>query len=296
MIGPLLALLSSISLALKHVIVRRASLKIYDASFGTFVSVPTALMIILIILVINGQIQFFFNYSLESYIWFGLAGILQFAVGLSILYKCIQLMGANLAIVLSRINILVSVAIGIFFLKEPFSFDLLIGVLFIFIGITLPSLNAPMIRGAHGDLIKIPLKAYFLVVLTGFIFGITPIFIKIGIKHFEYPLLGAFISFLAGTFAISLLLLNKNNRDFALQINTKSFFLFFPAGIFFCISNILRFYALKMTSASIAVPLLSTMPIFLIFFSFIFNREVEIFNKKAVIGAISVVLGSILVF
>jgi len=296
MLGPIIALLSSITFAFKHIFIRRASLKIIDASFGTFVSVPTALVTLFVILIVNGQIRLLFSFPAASYIWFAFAGVLQFAVGLSIYYKCIQLMGANLAIVLSRINILVSVAIGIFFLHEPVSMKLLVGVLLIFMGVTLPGLNTPMIRDSYGSLLKIPVKAYVLVFTSGFVFGVTPIFIKLGIRESGYPIVGAFISFLAGTIAMSFLFLKRDNRLAITQIDTKSLILFFLSGIIFCIGNLFRFFALEMTSTSIAVPLISTMPVFLIFFSFIFNRKIEIFNRPVVVGAVLVVLGTILIF
>jgi len=49
-------------------------------------------------------------------------------------------MGANLTIVFTRINILVAVAIGILLLHEPVSVELLLGVLLIFIGVTVPGI------------------------------------------------------------------------------------------------------------------------------------------------------------
>lgn len=296
MLGPILALLSSITFALKHIFIRRASLKIINTNIGTLVSVPTAFITLLVILIVNGQIRLLIGFPAAGYFWFALAGVLQFTVGLSIYYKCIQLMGANLAILLSRINILVSVAIGILFLHEPVSVKLLVGVSLIFMGVTLPGLNTPMLRDSDGSLLNIPFKAYVLVFISGFIFGVTPIFIKLGISKSGYPIVGAFISFLAGTIAMCFLFIRQENRVTITKMDTKSLILFLLSGIIFCVGNLFRFFALKMTSASIAVPLISTMPVFLIFFSFIFNRKIEIFNRKVVMGAVSVVLGTILVF
>jgi drug/metabolite transporter (DMT)-like permease len=296
MLGPTLALLASITFALKQIFIRRASLKVIDAGFGTFVSIPTGLITLLLILIVNGQIRLIFSLPLASYIWFAIAGVLHFVVGLSLYYKCVQLMGANLAMVFTRINILVSVAIGILFLNEPVSLNLLIGVALIFFGVSLPGLNTPMIRNSCGSLLKIPFKAYILAFISGFVFGVSPIFIKLGIRETGYPIVGAFISFLAGTIAMGFLLLKRENRLSTFQIDIKSSILFSLSGIIFCIGNLFRFYALKMTSASIAVPLISTMPVLVIFFSFLFNRKVEIFNRAVVIGAVSVVLGTILIF
>ena len=211
MFGPILALLSAVTFALMNIFVRRVSLKTVDAGFGTFVTVPTGLVTLFAIMIITNRIHLIWSFSSASYIWFGSAGVLQFVVGLSIYYRCVQLMGANLAIVLSRINILVSVAIGIFFLQEPVSSKLLAGVLLIFAGISLSGLSSSTIRDSYGSLLKIPLKAYGLVFASGFVFGVTPIFIKLGVRDSGYPIVGAFISFLAGTAAMALLLLKREN-------------------------------------------------------------------------------------
>ena len=296
MLGPLLALLSSITFALKQIFIRRASLDVVDAGYGTFISVPTALIALFVVLVINGQIDLVFSLPLTSYLWFSIAGILQFVVGLSVCYRCVQIMGANLTIVFTRINILVAVAIGILLLHEPVSAELLSGVLLIFIGVTVPGIYMAIKRGSYDNLFKIPLKAYFYVLLAGTAFGISPIFIKMGIDESGYPIIGAFVAFLAGTGALGLLFLKRKTRESAIQIERKSVILFFCAGIIFCIGNLFRFYALEIASASVVVPIISTMPIFTIIFSFLFNRESEIFNKPVLMGVISVVLGTILVF
>ena len=296
MLGPFLALLSSITFALMNIFVRRASLKTVNAAFGAFVSVPTALAVLFAILIVSGQIRLLFSLSAISWAWFALAGILQFVVGLSIYYRCVQLMGANFAIVLSRINILISVAIGILFLHEPVSVNLLAGVMLIFTGIILSGLNKPLIRDSGGSLSTIPIKAYVLVLTSGFVFGVSPIFIKLGIRESGYPMAGAFVSFFAGTIAISFLLLKRESRIAARQIDFKSLPLFVWAGIVFCAGNLFRFFALKMTSASVVVPLISTMPLFLLLLSFLFNRKVEIFNPTLVAGAVLVVLGTVLIF
>jgi drug/metabolite transporter (DMT)-like permease len=106
--GPLLALLSAIFFALTMIFIRRAVLKVPDASLGTLISVPMAVPIFFIILAVTGQIQSVFRFSWEGYVWLSSAGILHFVIGRSLNYKLVRLVGANVGTILRRANIMVS--------------------------------------------------------------------------------------------------------------------------------------------------------------------------------------------
>ena len=54
--------------------------------------------------------------------------------------------------------------------------------------------------------------------------------------------------------------------------------------------------ALSLAPASVVAPLVSISPVFLLFFSFLFNRNLEIFSLPIIIGAVTVVIGGILIF
>ena len=128
-----------------------------------------------------------------------LAGITHFVVGRSLIYELIQIVGANIAAILRRANILITVVIGITVLHEPISWQLLIGVWLIVVGITLPGLNPQTIKNNDGRFIRIPAKAWVYGFGCSVAIGISPIFIKLGLKGSESPIAGAFISFLAAT-------------------------------------------------------------------------------------------------
>ncbi len=90
------------------IFVRRAVLKVPDASLGRLISVPMAVPIFFIILAVTGQIQSVFRFSWEGYVWLSSAGILHFVIGRSLNYKLVQLVGANVGTILRRANIMVS--------------------------------------------------------------------------------------------------------------------------------------------------------------------------------------------
>lgn len=294
MTGSLFALLAAITFALHNIFLRRAVLKVSDASLGMLISVPMSVPLFFLILALTGQIQSIFSFSLQSCVWLVLGGILHFVIGRALHYHCVQLAGANIALILSRINILVSVIIGISVLHEPLGWNLAIGVFLIVIGITLTGLSPKMLPDSAGRFSKIPAKAFIIGFVCGLVLGVSPIFIKLGLKDSGSPVAGALISFLAASAVLSISLVNHRRRTSIVQITGRAIALFFCSGLLSCTANLIRFVALGMAPASVAVPLFSITPVFLLVFSFLFNRKLEIFSRPVIIGIITVVIGSIL--
>ncbi|MFC1816728.1 EamA family transporter [Thermodesulfobacteriota bacterium] len=294
MTGSMFALLSALCFALTTVFTRRAVLKVSDASLGTLISVPMAVPFFVLILVFSGQLQSVLSFPWQSYVWLSAAGILHFVVGRSLFYKCVQLVGGNIAGILRRVNILVAVVIGISCLHEPLTWRLAIGVLLITIGITLTGLNPRLLQLSGGRFSKIPAKAFVFGFGCGVAWGVSPIFVSLGVKGSGAPVAGALISFLAATAVLSISLLNHRRRTSMADITGKAAGLFFIVGFIGFLANLARYVALSLAPASIVAPLVTTAPVLLLVFSFVFNRKLEIFSKPIIIGTITVVIGSIL--
>jgi drug/metabolite transporter (DMT)-like permease len=293
MIGSIFALLSAMSFALNAIFIRRAVIKVADISAGILISVPMAVPLLFLIIAFTGQFQSLLNFTWQGYVWLSLAGILHFAVGRTLNYRCIQLVGANIANLLIRSDILISVVIGISVLQEPFNWKLGVGVLLILTGITLSGFNSRQTQNAYESLCRIPARAFVLGLGAGVSWGVAPIFVKLGLDGIGSPVAGAFISFLAATAALSLSLLNQRTRSSISAVSGKAAGLFFMAGLLSFSANFVRYLALKLAPASVVTPLASTVPVFVLIFSFIFNRKLEIFNARVVVGTISVVIGTL---
>lgn len=295
MIGSSFALLTAIFFSFNGIFIRRAVLKVPDASLGTLISVPMAIPFFFLLLVFSGDMRSLLSFSWQSYFWLSLAGINIFAVGSSLYYQCAQLVGANIANILSRVSTLISVVIGITVLHEPLSWQLAIGVLLITGGITLAGWSPRAFHNAHGQILKIPTKAYVLGFGNGVAWGLGPIFIKLGLKGSGSPLAGALITYLAATAALSISLMSLRRRTSTAHISGHAAGLFFIAGLFSFAANLTRFVALSLAPASVVAPLVATAPIFLLVFSFLFNRKLEVFSMPVIIGAVTVFIGGILI-
>ena len=294
MSGPVFALLSALSYAFNSIFLRRAVIRVSDATIGTLISVPMAVPFMIVVLVLTGQLGSIFEVSWQSYLWLSLAGILHYVIGRALYYSGVQLVGANVTGILWRVNAPVTVILGISLLGEPFSWQLATGVLLIVIGITAAGLNPQMFHRGKGPFSGIPPKAFVFAFGAGVSWGITPILVKIGLQGVGSPAAGVFISFLAASLVLSTSLLRRGRRTSLAGMTGRTAGLFFGAGLCSCIANLMRYIALSLAPASVVSPLNSIAPIFLLALSYLFNRELEIFSKPVIVGVIAVVIGSIL--
>jgi len=294
MIGSIFALLAAVFFACNTIIIRRAVLKVSDASLGTLISVPMGVPLFFMLLLFTGQVGVLFRFSWQEILWLSLAGILHFVVGRALYYGCVQLVGANIAGILRRTNILVSVVLGITLLDEPLTWKLAVGVSLIITGITLTGLSSRTFQTVDGKRMRIPLKAVLLGFGCGLSWGITPIFIKLGLKSTGAAIPGAFISFVAAPAILGFTLMGRQRRTAVEQLTAPAAVLFFSAGLFSFSANLVRYLALSFAPASVVAPLVSTEPIFMMMLSFIFNRQLEIFNRPVIFGSALVVTGTII--
>ena len=294
MTGPLLALLSAVFFALHAVFVRRAVLAVQDSSIGILISVPLSLPVLIPIVAFSGQFYNIFDFSWQSYLWLAASGIFFFVVGRTLIYQCSQLLGANISSILIRTSVLVSVVIGIVFLNEPFNLRIAVGVLLITMGIMLTGTSPQMFRDADGHLTKIPASALLLGLCCGLSIGIAFIFVRMGLKDSNAPIAGVMVAYIAATIVLGFFLLNRKKRRLLFQTPGRVVGLFFFNGMLSLVANLIRYVALSLAPVSIVAPLIWTFPIFLLFFSFLLNRKLEIFNKTVIFGTITVVAGSFL--
>ncbi len=294
MIGPVFALIAALSYASNTILVRRAVLKVPDANLGILISVPMAVPLFFLMLVCTGQTGRILSFSWQAYIWLSLAGILHFVVGRSLYYECVQLVGANIAGILRRTNILLAVVIGTTVLKEPLSRQLVMGVLLIITGISLAGFSPQTFQQVNGGFSKIPGRAFALGIGCGLAWGISPIFVKLGLQASGSPIAGGFISFSAATVILFVSLLNRRRRTALTHITGQAAGLFCKAGLLSFAANLARYVALSLAPASVVIPLVSIEPVIVLALSFIFNRRLEIFSRQVLVGTLTVVIGTIL--
>ena len=294
MSGELLAVITAIFYAVCMIILRRAVIQVPNTTAGALIATSTALLFFTIILTIMGQIDSVFHFSWQSYLWFASAGIVHFVVGRSLSYNSVRLVGANVTSVMRRIQPLVTVILGISILGETLTWQLIVGVLLIFCGITVAGLAPQDFRSGRNLFSGIPRRAIIFGFGNGLAWGISPIMVKMGLRGSDSPMGGLLIALLAATIASSILLYNPNTRAALAGIKRRAVSLFFIVALIEGVALLARYTALSIAPASVVEPLVSISPILIMVLSFLFNRNLEVFSKPIMVGIIAVVAGSIL--
>jgi len=294
MIGAVLAILSAVSSALNRIFLRRGVISIEDPTIGVLITVPLSLPLFLIILAVIGRVQDIFSFPWQSYVWLSVAGVTNYYAGRTSNYIAVQLLGANVCSALVRIAPIIAAGIGIAFLGEALTGRLAIGILLTVCGVGIVSLGLKAVT-EDKRFSQLPPKGIYYALLAGFFFGISPVFIKMGLHEPCSPIAALFVAYSAASAALVTRLFSQRKRDALFSIEGMVFQMFFWSCLLTSTAQILRFIALSLAPVSVVTPLVHTAPVFLLIFSFLFNRKIEVFNSAVVGGVIITLAGAILV-
>ena len=84
-------------------------------------------------------------------------------------------------------------------------------------------------------------------------------------------------------------------RTHQLRMERDGFLFFFCAAIIAALAQVANFIAIGRGQLSVIIPLLNTSPLFTIFFSAVFLRNIEVVNSRIVLGALLMVGGVVLI-
>ncbi|MFC2067167.1 DMT family transporter [Chloroflexota bacterium] len=289
-IGPILAIMAAMSFAMGQVIVRRGVSRTGESFSAVLVGLFAGTFLFAFVLFFTGDWHKIWSLSLHGWILLAAAGIIHFACGRLLSYYAIKVIGANKASIIGRTNVLYAVTFGIVFLNEPVTSYLVVGVLCIIFGVTLVGLAKE--EKSH----KLRGRGVIAELGAGLFMGTSPIFIKSAIGEIGSTLAATFISYLAASLVIATLLLGKGQRAQLAQLNRFSLIILILGGTFFATGQLLRYTALSYSPVSVINPLACTVVIFVLTFSFLINRNLEVFTWKVFVGIASIVFGATLLF
>jgi len=286
MVAELLAILAALFFGLNLATSRRGLLHAY-AYTGVFLSLVIGCPMYLLTSLLVGEFKDF-TFDVYGLIAVSLAGLLHFSLGRYLLYRSVQLVGANVSGTITASSALYSAILGVLLLKEELSALAAVGVSLIIVGVTMVSL-----RGLSAFK---SLKGVSYALLTSFIFSVTPLLVKIGTTSLKTPILSIFISYLIALATyIPLLIFKTELRRELRGFNVMPLTSLMVAALAVNIAQLIRYYALSLGNVSVVTPIVSTNPLFGIVFSYLINREVEDFSLKLVIGSLIMIVGIFLI-
>lgn len=286
MLGSTLALLSAVASGLSVVIVGKYSKKTNAFNVSLIVScVGMAVLWPLAVLLTN-----FASINLEGILLFAAGGVLTPGLVRLFYYGGLKKLGASVNSSVFSIYPLYSSILAVLLLNEILSLGNWTGILCIILGVIFVEISSREIN--NGDT---PARKHLIFpIMGGLTLGVSNIIRKYALDIYNAPVLGVAVAYTFSLLPFLLLFMLSASTRKELSLK-RDFRLFWTAGIGQAISWILSFYALSYETVGVVTPLLSIEPLFVVFFAYLYLKEVEHISPKLVASIALTVLGVVLV-
>ena len=215
---------------------------------------------------------------------FVVAGLFAPSLARIFLYRGYRRMGLARSSVLVGATPLFSIIAAILFLGERPSWLVLLGTLFIIIGIGILSYT----RTGGGTWTT---WTIFLPLAAALCFGLRDIFTKLGLGLVPIPVSGAALTAATAALALYLSFLPSSGRE-RFVVNAKSLWLFIGSGVLLVAAYLLVFFALNSGDVSLVSPLVNIHPLYSVGLSYMFLQSSENVTGKVVGGGVLIVAGA----
>lgn len=287
MLGAVLALLSAATFGLNNAALRRGVLS-GSVLQALAITVPLGALLFAAIALIAGALPLVLEFSAVGVAWLVAAGIVHFVIGRYGNYRATRAMGANLSGPVQQTSVLVSLVAALAFLGESLTPLRIAGIVLIVAGPTI------MLRGQRrsrrpatpSGFVPDYVEGYAYSALSALGYGISPLFIRLGLEGggLAASLAGGTISYAAATAVIAAILLLPGNASHALAPDGRAARWFAASGLFVFVSQMFRYMALAVAPVSVVVPIQRLSIVFRVLFSWLLNRDHEVFGVQVLLG------------
>ncbi len=331
MLGALFAALTGAGMGLQTTITRRAML-FTSALSGITITVSLGVPLFLIAALLSGHLFKASELSVQSYLLLMGAGVMHFLLGRYSVYRAISAMGSTRTSPLIAMTAPVSVLMAVFILGEEVNALMAVGILMVLSGPAImvrrsnpqpgqrpPGVEAadipgpgsppgPMVTATDAAASAIshpgqstglpPLRmteGYLFGLLAAVGYGSSPIMIRTALEDSGISMLGGLVSYAAATVVLMLMLTWPSRRAAMQGMDGRALRLLLVGGVLVFGAQMSRYVALSIAPVSLVAPLGQLSPVFVVIFSFLFNRRIESFGPRVLIGILLAMTGSIAV-
>ncbi len=301
-LGVVFALLGAFSFSLNSVTMRRGISR-GAASQGLYVTVFLGAGLFVVASVVSGQVFDLGSVTANDFVFMAASGVVHILGGRYCNYRAMGAIGANRAQPIVGMATLASVMIAVVFLGETLNALQGVGIALVMVGpaLVMPGRrSAPQAAPAGGSGTEVKafqpkmVEGYSFGVLAALFWGAGPVLMRAGVESNGLGILGGTVSYLAATLVLSLTLLIPGQASGALSLDKSARKLFFVAGLGSGFANGFRFSALALAPVSVVIPLMRATVLFTLVLNFAFNRHLESFEPKVLIGIFISMIGAIL--
>jgi drug/metabolite transporter (DMT)-like permease len=301
-LGFAFALLSSSSLGLTVVAIRRGVLK-GSPIVATLITVLLGVPLFVLATAITGQLFQAGEIQMNGYVALAITGVLQMVIGRYSFYRSIQAMGGNQAELFQALQVPLSIGIALAFLGETLNLQTVIGVGLVVVGPILvvlaksppkasskpgmtgtASATAPPIRMGEGLL-------FGAIAIVSFSIG--DVLVRGVLADTGLGLLGGLVIYAAAAVVLVGWVVASGRLSEMREAPAATRWFLIAALIGF-VAQMSRYVALGFAPVYLVVPVMRTVPLFVLIFSFLLNRKLEVFSFKLVAGVLVAVIGLII--
>ena len=302
MLGVILGLGCAVAFGANAIVTRRGVLRASSNYIAT-ISIFIGPLFFLLAACVKGDICQIGHWPWRAYVFLALSGVIHFGLGRTWAYRSIQLIGSTRSYIVITLNPAVSIVLAMVVLKESINPLMILGILFSLSGPLLTMVKEKTVSRDVQSKAKSPGKeldrqTLYLGMLYGMgaaiFWGSSAIFIKLGLESGGSPVAGSLIAYLAASIFISPSLFNRENKREILKADKKSFQIGVVSGLTINIAQLLRYLAFGYGSVIIVTLLIRTSNLWVLLFSFIFNREYESFSRWVLLGNALLIGGIVL--
>ena len=136
-------------------------------------------------------------------------------------------------------------------------------------------------------------EGYGFGLMAGLMYGISPIFIKLGLEGTNIGLFGGFVSYLAATVVLLFTLTIPGRWAYMRTMKREHARWFLGSGTFVFLAQMFRYLALGVETVMVVSALGQLNGIFTLLFSVTMNRHLENFRRETIIAVVLSVIGGI---
>ena len=296
MLGALLALASAATFGLNNAALRRGVLT-GGVLQAMAITVPLGVPLFLLVSVLFGGLDSLARFSLPSWIWLALAGVIHFVIGRYGNYRATRALGATLSSPMHQLSLPIALTLALIFLDEVLTPLRVIGFVLIMIGplVAIRRQNDKKKFNKNNEFQPQLGEGIFWGAVSAIGYGSSPLFIVKGLgpdRNLVDSLAAGLISYTAAATIVIVAVAIAGGVAIMRDLDRTARNWFALSGVFVFVSQMLRYMALAVAPVTVVVPIQRLSVVFRVIFSWIINRDHEILTGTVLTGiAISLVGG-----
>lgn len=288
--GTLWATISGIGFGIFQAFNRRAG-RAFDAYFSTFILIAISAVILAAASLLTEDLGQLSRASAPAYINFGLAGLLHFYLGWTLLSISQVRVGASRTAVLSGSSPLFALFISAMAFDEFLRLPVLAGIFMLMGGVYLVSATDDNV----GKTRRMKWRDSMFGLGTALCFSISPLFIRGGLKDLPSPLLGVTIGMGLSALAYGVTLFFRNTQLIRGPLSGDAVFFQLAASVFVGLSTWTRWVAFDKAPVSVVLSLgRLNVPVVILLSPVLVGNAQENVTLRVWLGAVLIVAGSII--